>query len=89
VPDAVVFNTRLTGTDIFVAATEDLSGNILDVELINDRFGDTDTALFDSDTLVMPVAIAALPACPSGTHGSSTASSRSRSSRRTRWTMSA
>jgi hypothetical protein len=61
VPDAVAFNTRLTGTDIFVAATEDLSGNILDVELINDRFGDTDTALFDSDTLVMPVAIAALP----------------------------
>jgi subtilisin family serine protease len=60
-PDAIVFNTRLTGSDVLVAATEDLSGNILDVELINDRFGDTDTALFDSDTLVMPVAIAALP----------------------------
>ena len=32
VPDAVIFNTRFTGTDIFVSATEDLQGNILDVE---------------------------------------------------------
>jgi hypothetical protein len=61
VPDAVMFNTRFTGTDIFVSATEDLQGNILDVEPINARLGDTDTALFDSDTLVMPVAIGALP----------------------------
>src|SRR5262249_10212401 len=53
-------------TDIFVSATEDPAGNILDVELINDRFGDTDTALFDSDTLVMPVAIAALPGIAAG-----------------------
>jgi subtilisin family serine protease len=66
VPDAIVFNTRLTGTDIFVAATEDLAGNMLDVELINDRLGDTDTALFDSDTLVMPVAIAAVPGVSTG-----------------------
>ncbi len=69
VPDAVVFNTRLTGTDIFVAATEDLSGNVLDVEAIDDRLGNTDAAVFDSETLVMPVAIGALP-------GISTTSSR-------------
>jgi hypothetical protein len=65
-PDAVVFNTRLEGADIFVSATEDMSGNVLDVELIDDRLGDTDTALFDSDTLVMPVAIAALPGVSTG-----------------------
>jgi subtilisin family serine protease len=62
VPDVVTFNTRLTGTDIFVDETIDLNtDDVLDVELINDRFGDTDTALFDSDTLVMPVFIPALP----------------------------
>jgi subtilisin family serine protease len=62
VPDDVAFNTRLTDTDIFVSALEDLSTHeVVDLELINDRFGDTDTALFDSDTLVMPVLIGALP----------------------------
>jgi hypothetical protein len=56
VPDDVVFNTRLPNTDIFVAALEDLhTQEVVDLELINDRFGDADTALFDSDTLVMPV----------------------------------
>jgi hypothetical protein len=62
VPDAVAFNTRLPNTDIFVAALEDLkTQQVVDAELINDRFGDTDTALFDSDTLVMPVLTSALP----------------------------
>src|SRR5262249_9831540 len=65
-PHETVFKRSLTSPDILVSATEDLSGNILDVELINNRFGDTDTALFDSDTLVMPVAIAALPGVSTG-----------------------
>jgi subtilisin family serine protease len=66
VADAVLFNTRLTASDTMVDELIDLNpppdtSPVLDVELINDRFGDTDTALFNSDTLVMPVAIGALP----------------------------
>jgi subtilisin family serine protease len=68
IPDVVTFNTRFTGTDIFVDETIDLNtGDVLDVELINDRFADTDTALMDSDTLVMPVWIGALQPGISGT----------------------
>jgi subtilisin family serine protease len=61
VPDAVTFNTRLSGTDVLVDETIDLqTGDVLDIEALNDTLGDTDTAMFDSDTLVMPVAISAL-----------------------------
>lgn len=61
-PDAVLFNTRLTDTDIFASALADLhSGQIVDAEPIDARLGNTDAALFDSDTLVMPVAIGAIP----------------------------
>jgi subtilisin family serine protease len=61
-PDAVLYNTRLTGTDVFVSQLVDPdSGDVLDVEEINQRLGDVDTALFDSDVLVMPVALSALP----------------------------
>jgi subtilisin family serine protease len=67
VPDFVTFNTRLPGTDILIDATIDLNTqNVVDEELINDRFGDTDTALFDSDTLVMPVFIPALTGVSAG-----------------------
>ena len=60
-PDTVTFNTRLTGTDVLVDETIDLnSGTVIDIELLNDVLGDTDTALLDSDTLVMPVWIGAL-----------------------------
>ena len=60
-PDYIAFNTRLSGTDIMVANLFKVStGKVIDTELINDRFGDTDTALFDSDTLVMPVWLPAL-----------------------------
>jgi subtilisin family serine protease len=63
VPDTVTFNTRFSGTDILVDETIDLqSGDVVDVELLNDRFGDTDTALLNSDTLVMPVFIPTLGA---------------------------
>jgi subtilisin family serine protease len=59
--DLVLFNSRLTDTDIMVSELVDLAtGEVLDAEPINDRFGDTDTALLESDTLVMPVATAAL-----------------------------
>ncbi len=62
VPDSVVFNTRLSGSDIMVAELYDLTaGEVVDAELINARFGDTDTALMDSDTMVLPVWLGALP----------------------------
>jgi subtilisin family serine protease len=61
-PDAVAFTTRLPNTDVPIAELVDLgSGAVLDWEPINDSFGDTDTALFDSDTLVMPVWIGGIP----------------------------
>src|SRR5205823_8511184 len=60
VPDALLFNTRLGGHDIFVSELVDLSsGDVLDVEPIDNELGDVDTAEFDSDVLVMPVAIPA------------------------------
>jgi hypothetical protein len=63
-PDAVVYNTRLGSTDIFLSELIDITDPsnpfIRDDELINDRFGDTDTALFDSDTMVLPLWINAL-----------------------------
>jgi len=62
-PDAVLFNTRLAASnDVMVSELYDLNADeVVDVELINDSFGDTDTALFDSDTMVLPVAISAIP----------------------------
>ncbi|MDT4938920.1 MAG: hypothetical protein QOG80_2591, partial [Pseudonocardiales bacterium] len=69
VPDAVVYNTRLSGQDIFLSELVDLtSGNVIDDELINNRFGDEDTAVFDSNTLVLPVAIGALPGIDGASH---------------------
>jgi subtilisin family serine protease len=67
-PDFVTFNTRLSASDdVMVDETVDLNtDDIVDVELINDRFGNTDTALFDSDTLVMPVFIPALTGVSAG-----------------------
>ena len=66
-PDAVLFNTRLPNSDIFVAAlVNPRTGKVLDIEPIDDRLGDIDVAAFDSDTLVMPVAISALPGVSKG-----------------------
>jgi subtilisin family serine protease len=62
VPDVDLYNTRLTGTDIFVSALFDSNtGKVLDIEPMNGVLGNVDTAEFDSDTMVLPVAIAALP----------------------------
>lgn len=61
-PDAVLLNDRLPDTDVFVSVLVDPStGDVLDVEAIDDRLGDTDAAVFGSDTMVLPVAIAAIP----------------------------
>jgi len=58
-PDYVAYNTRLNSTDVMLSELVDLSTNkVIDDELINDVFGNTDTALFDSDTMVMPVWLA-------------------------------
>ncbi|HEY6960940.1 MAG TPA: S8 family serine peptidase, partial [Gaiellaceae bacterium] len=60
--DAVLLNDRLPDTDVFVSVLVDPStDNVLDVEAIDDRLGDTDAAVFGSDTMVLPVAIAAIP----------------------------
>jgi subtilisin family serine protease len=63
-PDAIVYNTRFTDTDIFVSVlldfTDPANAFVRDVELINDRFGDFDTALFDSDSMILPVYLGAL-----------------------------
>jgi subtilisin family serine protease len=60
--DAVLLNTRLPDTDVFVSVLVDpATDDVLDVEPIDDRLGDTDAAVFGSDTMVLPVAISALP----------------------------
>jgi subtilisin family serine protease len=74
IPDAVVYNTRLGESDIFLSELVDITDPdpnnwfVRDDELINDRFGrktvaypfGADTALFDSDTMVLPIAPATL-----------------------------
>jgi subtilisin family serine protease len=66
-PDTVLFTTRLVaGEDVFVTMLVDLNAvdpdlAVLDIEPINAELGDVDTAEFNSDSLLMPVAISALP----------------------------
>ncbi|MEV4556480.1 S8 family serine peptidase [Kitasatospora sp. NPDC049285] len=61
-PDATVLADRLKGSDVLVARTLDArTGAELDVQPLNGRWGDTDTALLDSDTVLLPVRLAALP----------------------------
>jgi subtilisin family serine protease len=68
VPDAAMYNTRLGDSDIFLSELLDITDAnpanwfVRDDELINDRFGrhtaavpGADTALFDSDTMVLPI----------------------------------
>jgi hypothetical protein len=65
VADAVLFNTNFAtsvGTDVMVTELFDLNlGEVTDLEFVNASDGSTDTALFNSDTLVMPVWLGALP----------------------------
>ncbi|MGW4892648.1 S8 family serine peptidase [Kitasatospora sp. NPDC004240] len=60
--DAYVKADRLRGSDVLVARTLDArTGAELDVQPLNARWGDTETALLDSDALVLPVRLASLP----------------------------
>jgi subtilisin family serine protease len=65
-PDAVVFNTRFGSSDLFLSVLVDIQDPnpnnwfVRDARFINDRTGDVDTALFDSDTMVLPVWLGAL-----------------------------
>ncbi len=66
VPDAVLFNTRVPAntdtTDVMVSELVDLNtGAATIVDGLNASLGDTDTAIFDSDVLVLPVPVADLP----------------------------
>lgn len=62
VTDVVVAADRLKGSDVLVARTFDArTGEELDVQPLNARWGDTDTGLLDSDTMVLPVRLAKLP----------------------------
>lgn len=60
--DFVTFNSRLApDSDIMTSETYDLeSGANVDLQLLNDLPGFIDSAIFDSDTMVLPVNIAAL-----------------------------
>src|SRR5690606_5670724 len=60
--DFVSFLSRFDPeSDIFTVETYDLAtSQLVDLQAVNARLGDIDTALFDSNTLVMPVSIAAL-----------------------------
>lgn len=60
-PDYVLFNTRLPDTDVLVTELVDLAaGAVVDVEPLNASLGDTDTAVFNSDTMVLPLWLGAL-----------------------------
>jgi subtilisin family serine protease len=61
-PDAVLLNARLPDTDVMISAlVNPKTDKVLDAEPLDDRLGDVDAAVFDSDTLVLPVKISALP----------------------------
>ncbi|MFF2041740.1 S8 family serine peptidase [Kitasatospora sp. NPDC058170] len=67
VTDAFVKADRQRGSDVLVARTVDArTGAELDVQPLNARWGDTDTALLDSEALVLPVRLSALPGVKEG-----------------------
>ncbi|GAA2132498.1 S8 family serine peptidase [Kitasatospora kazusensis] len=67
VPDVIVVGDRLTGSDVLVARALDArTGKELDVQPLNAHWGDTDTDLLDSDTVVLPVRLSALPGLKQG-----------------------
>ncbi|MFE2726080.1 S8 family serine peptidase [Kitasatospora sp. NPDC059327] len=67
VTDVIVKADRQRGSDVLVARTVDArSGVELDVQPLNARWGDTDTALLDSDVVVLPVRLSALPGVRAG-----------------------
>jgi hypothetical protein len=65
-PDFETYVTKLTGTDVLVAATVDLaSGETVDLEALNGLLGDVDANVFDTNVAVLPVAISTLGIDPS------------------------
>ena len=60
-PDLYLSNTRLGEDDIFISELYDpakpAGQRVVDTQLLNGRFGDTDTALYDSDVMVLPVSL--------------------------------
>jgi hypothetical protein len=64
-PDAVLYNTRITtteDTDYLVSELDDMAGNVLDQELLNNADGSLNTNLFDSNVMTLPFTLAALEA---------------------------
>jgi subtilisin family serine protease len=64
-PDAVLYNTRITtteGTDYLIAELDDMAGDPLDQELLNNADGSLDTNLYDSNVMTLPFTLAALEA---------------------------
>ena len=64
-PDAVLYNTRITtteDTDYLISELDDMAGNPLDQELLNNADGSLNTNMFDSNVITMPFLLAALEA---------------------------
>ncbi|MFB9597260.1 S8 family serine peptidase [Saccharothrix longispora] len=59
--DYEVYATKLTDTDLLVAATVDLAtGVTVDLQGVNGQFGDVDTNVFDTNVVVLPVLLSAI-----------------------------
>ena len=64
-PDAVLYNTRIQtteDTDYLMSELDDMQGNVLDQEFLNNSDGSLNTNVFDSDVLTLPFALGALEA---------------------------
>ncbi|MFJ8628188.1 S8 family serine peptidase [Kitasatospora sp. NPDC093550] len=65
--DVILKADRLRGSDVLVSRALDArTGAELDVQPLNARWGDTDTALLDSEAVVLPVRLSALPGIAPG-----------------------
>ncbi|WP_316526142.1 S8 family serine peptidase [Kitasatospora brasiliensis] len=65
--DVILKADRQRGGDVLVSRALDArTGEELDVQPLNARWGDTDTGLLDSDVLVLPVRLSALPGIAPG-----------------------
>ncbi|MET9180525.1 S8 family serine peptidase [Kitasatospora aureofaciens] len=67
VTDVILKADRVRGSDVLVSRALDArTGAELDVQPLNGHWGDTDTALLDSDIVVLPVRLGALPGVKPG-----------------------
>ncbi len=59
--DFALYTTRLTDTDVMVAALYDYAADeVTDLQYLNALPGTVDTAIYDSDTVILPLNLAAL-----------------------------